>query len=356
MNRRHWLGTAVVLAAVVGCSEPAPPIDLVCENGVCVEVSVVAERVRDQLDERVVGYVALIGDAPAMAAGPARRQTDPPPLSMGDQVQVNTASVGKMFTTVVVLKSLDARRLGVDTRIEPFLPKGWERGPNIGAVTFRDLLTHRSGFRHDSGRIFSSEAAAREQVALGVKRSDRRVAEYNNINFSIVRDLLPRLDLASSGSADEWFLHRVHEDVFDPVGVTTATCTVPAAPMLYYQIGAPRAAGRTPPAGPSTCSSGGWFMTPADMFRVLRGLEDGDLLADRLKRAMDRDCLGWDVCTPTGAHWKGGGFGDDDGAGFETYFGTKAGIPAVVITNSPGVYPLHSVVDGAFSSRLLVES
>ena len=49
----------------------------------------------------------------------------------------------------------------------------WTHGPGIDSVTFRELLTHRSGFRDDSGEPFTSEHAAREQVATGIRVSDK---------------------------------------------------------------------------------------------------------------------------------------------------------------------------------------
>jgi CubicO group peptidase (beta-lactamase class C family) len=105
--------------------------------------------------------------------------------------------------------------------------------------------------------------------------------------------------------------------------------------------------GRTPPVGPSACASGGWFITPADMMRVLRALAGGDLLgADRM-RQMNEGCLGWDVCGGDGSHWKGGAFGGD-GASFETYFGTCAGLSVVVAINSPApLAPLPTVMRNA---------
>ncbi len=36
---------------------------------------------------------------------------------------VNVASVGKMFTTIAVLKSLARHHLSIDSRIWPFLPR-----------------------------------------------------------------------------------------------------------------------------------------------------------------------------------------------------------------------------------------
>jgi CubicO group peptidase (beta-lactamase class C family) len=248
---RVW-GFVAVLCAMAACSAPVPqgpPDDRVCAGSVCVSPSVMTGRVRGLLDGQVVGYFALVGDDVAVG-GAARKQTDPPGQPMGVDVVANTASVGKMFTTVVVLKALAERGLGPDAAIGPYLPPDWVRGPNTESITFRELLTHRSGFRLDNAEVFASDAAAREQIAAGVTAADKGTPAYNNINFSIMRDLLPRLDRAAHGSPESWFLDRVQRDVFDPVGVHGARCATPAAPMLYYPpLATPPVPGRYLPSG-----------------------------------------------------------------------------------------------------------
>jgi Beta-lactamase len=73
-------------------------------------------------------------------------------------------------------------------------PPDWVQGPHVDTITFGELLTHTAGFRHDSGRIFETDAAAPEQIRLGVQSSAKHELVYNNINFSILRDLLPAME------------------------------------------------------------------------------------------------------------------------------------------------------------------
>jgi CubicO group peptidase (beta-lactamase class C family) len=94
------------------------------------------------------------------------------------------------------LKSLARHHLGTGSRIWPFLPPGWVKGPGVGTITFGELLTHRAGFRLDSGLVFATGDAAREQISHGVQRIDQRVADYNNIDFTIFRDMLPFMQRA----------------------------------------------------------------------------------------------------------------------------------------------------------------
>jgi CubicO group peptidase (beta-lactamase class C family) len=269
-------------------------------------------------------------------------------------VMVNVASVGKMFTTIAVLQSLARHHLSIDSRIWPFLPPDWVKGPGIDTITFRELLTHRAGFRLDSGLVFTTDNAARDQVRHGIDQVDKQVPSYNNINFTIFRDLLPFMaGVRDQGpAADRFFIGYVQRQVFDPVGVTDARCApVRDAVLMYLPPFSGTAPGSPVPAGPSGCSGGGWFMTPASLLRVLEGLISGRLLSGSQRRLMDDNCLGWDCSIASQAAYRGkyGGSGvPGSAAGLQIFFGILAGtIPVVIAANSNGPPPLQAVVQTA---------
>jgi CubicO group peptidase (beta-lactamase class C family) len=299
---------------------PAGSVGRVCTPRGCISLSRLAGSIDTQLRGNVVGYVALVGQSQVVASGLARTAADPPRLAMGPDVMVNVASVGKMFTTIAVLKSLARHHLSIDSPISPFLPPDWVKGPGIDTITFHELLTHRAGFRLDSGRVFETDDAAREQVRQGIQQIDKQVADYNNINFTIFRDMLPFMEgvpdpgpAARAAAADRFFISYVQRQVFDPAGVTDATCApVRNAMLMYPPPGPGPAAGRPASAGPSACSGGGWFMTPASLRRVLEGLISGSVLSGRQRQQMDGNCLGWDCSGAGQAGYRGkyGGGGD----------------------------------------------
>ena len=286
-----------------------------------------------------------------VASGLARTAADPPKLAMGPDVMVNVASVGKMFTTIAVLKSLARHHRSIDSRISPLLPPDWAKGPGIDTITFRELL-HRAGFRLDSGLVFTTDNAARDQVRHGIDQVDQQVADYNNINFTIFRDLLPFLEGArdQGPAANRFFISYVQRQVFDPVGVTDASCAPVRKAMLMYPPPFSGTAPGSPAAvGPSACAGGGWFMTPASLLRVLQGLISGRLLSGSQREQMDDNCLGWDcsIAGQTGYRGKYGG-GCGGSAGLQIFFGILAGtIPVVIATNSNGPPPLQAVVQTA---------
>ena len=337
---------------------PAGSAGRACAPRACISLSRLAHSIDSQLRGHVVGYVALIGTSKVVSSGLARTAADPPKLAMGPDVMVNVLSVGKMFTTIAVLQSLARHHLSTGSRIWPFLPPDWVKGPGIDTVTFGELLTHRAGFRLDSTRVFETGNAAREQIRQGIQQIDKQVADYNNINFTIFRDLLPFMEGAPqpgpagrAAAADRFFLAYVQRHVFDPVGVTDATCApVRDAVLIYPPPGAGTAPGKQAPVPPSACSGGDWFMTPASMLRVLQGLISGGLLSTSQRQQMDRNCLGWDcsITSQAGYRGKGGGPQCYGSACLQTFFGILAGtIPVVIATNSDPGKPISAIVQTA---------
>ena len=231
---------------------PAGSANRVCTPSACISLSRLASSIDTQLKGNVVGYVALIGTSEVVSSGLARTAADPPKLAMGPDVMVNVASVGKMFTTIAVLKSLARHHLSIDSRIWPFLPPDWVKGPGVGTITFGELLTHRAGFRLDSSRVFETDNAAREQIRQGIQQMDKQVADYNNINFTIFRDMLPFMEgapepgpAARAAAVTRFFITYIQRQVFDPVGVKDATCApVRNAMLMYPPPGAGTARGR----------------------------------------------------------------------------------------------------------------
>jgi len=294
-----------------------------------------------------------VGREPVVASGWARTAADPPELRMGADVPVSTGSVAKMFTTIAVLQILARLRLSVDTPMARFLPPDWVKGPGVDAVTFRDLLTHRAGFRMDSDAVFTDEQAARKQIATGVQPPDRAQADYNNINFTIFRDLLPAmLGVADPGSvarrraADTVFVDYVQRHVFEPAGVDDARCVpVPGAALAYPPVadtGRREVHGQEVRGGPSACAGGGWFVTPTGLLRVLTTLVDTDtLLPKEQKQLMNDDCLGWECSTDgrtSGLRGKLGVDGVRPAASLTHFDIVKDRLPVVVVINSdPGV-------------------
>ena len=60
-------------------------------------------------------------------------------------VRMHIASCSKLITAIAMTRLLNAKSISYDTPIAGFLPKYWAKGPNVNKITFRHLMTHRSG-------------------------------------------------------------------------------------------------------------------------------------------------------------------------------------------------------------------
>jgi CubicO group peptidase (beta-lactamase class C family) len=112
-------------------------------------------------------------------------------------VPMNIASVSKFVTAIATIRLLRDLKIPVTTPIIGFLPQYWTFGPNVGAITFADLLRHESGLagRFNPAGGFSpgpvTFATARDEIRRG--SSGTGVADYKNINFTLLRVLFATL-------------------------------------------------------------------------------------------------------------------------------------------------------------------
>lgn len=350
-------GGAVTGSAVA--VDPGADTDRVCDADRCLSLSRLSTRLQARLRDRVVGSVVLLGRGGVQATGLARTAVDPPQRAMTAGVPTNVASVSKLYTTITLLKALAEHHRSVDSPIAPFLPVDWSRGPGVDTITFRDLLTHHSGFRLDSDYTFRTPDAAREQIKDGISLPDKQTADYNNLNFAIVRDLFPRLAGARDpgperrrAAADRLLQRAVQRSVFTPAKVRDAICApVPAAMLMYPTVTSLSSTitGTVPPSAPTGCAQGGWNLTPTAMRQVLIALIEGRLLTRAERRELDKDCLGWDCSVGKQIGFRGKqGTLDEDSATLQTYSAILVGqVPLVIVVNSFPGDSLSTIVAGA---------
>jgi hypothetical protein len=101
----------------------------------------------------------------------------------------HVASVSKLVTAMAMTRRLHDLEISPNKAIGPYLPPFWNQGPNIGAVTFAQLMTHKSGIRTAATDYASMEAL----VNAGVIAANVGVYQYENMNFSLCRILLATL-------------------------------------------------------------------------------------------------------------------------------------------------------------------
>jgi CubicO group peptidase (beta-lactamase class C family) len=357
------LATIMSLAACTSAQQRSSPNDEICSGAKCTSPEQFAQMISIQLNDRVRGYVVIVGSH-TVERGLARTFANPPRRTMTANVPISIASIGKLFTTVAAIKLLDQHGLSVDAKIRPYLPYDWAEGPGVETITFRELLTHRAGFRHNSNDVFADNDAARRQIEDGVRAEDKGTAEYNNLNFAVFKELLPALaGVADPGPAqrsaiyDQAFKDIIRRQVFDLLGITEATCDGPPAsppaaiyPALPDSIFGPPQGVETPP-GAAACAAGGWIMSPSSLHLFVTDLISGSkLLSGSQKQLMNNNCLGWDcsVFSQPGYRGKSGSFNVYN-AELSTFVGIFVNeIPVVIVTNSRPPGPPSEIAYDSF--------
>jgi CubicO group peptidase (beta-lactamase class C family) len=114
-----------------------------------------------------------------------------------EDTRMHLASVSKFLTAVGTVNLLDDKGIGYDTPIINYLPGYWSKGANINKITFRHLLTHKSGF--STGGSATDFATMKSKVAAGVPGVGSY--DYENMNFGLCRILIAIINGAVAKSA-----------------------------------------------------------------------------------------------------------------------------------------------------------
>lgn len=362
----------LALFITVGCGEPAPPIaenraalnpDYACDQFGCISLSAFSTAIKNILNGNVVGYAAKVGALPAVTGGLARTATDSPPsgVAMSTSRNIQIASLSKLVTTVAALQVMN-QKISLDASIAPYLWPSWTQGSNVNKITFRDLLTHRSGIYSPAstpggptgdpcGGSTTDFATLKGIIAGGVPTSQLGTAAYSNCNFALFRELLPfMLGYRYTGGDDDgqraaWSMliyeAYVRQYVFTPLGFSDVFCTgVPASDVLAYPYPAGSSSGWDTDFTTATCGGGGWYLSLDDLALFANDLARGNQMLTALEKAdMVSGPLGWDNsvnnCTNP-SFCKNGGMTSSSNQQVNTYLGiVKCNQPVVAVVNSP---------------------
>jgi hypothetical protein len=344
--------------------------EVVCDDRACLDLALLKQNLVSGLKDSVEGYAVIVGDLPPSFGGLAQTSSDAPPhgVAMTPQRLSNVASLSKVLTTVALLQALERRKLTIDQKIAPFLYPDWPRGPNVEEITFKDLVTHRSGFRGaldasdphypDCGSTLYSNLKA--QIAFGIEPADREVPLYCNSSFGLIRELLPQLegrkDIAAerdegkrAKKSSQFYIDYMNEHVFRRVLGSLRACkrTSQADYALAYSFPADSTPGHEWSDGTLICGASNWVLSAKDLHALLSALgHGGRLLSDAARTTMSCQRLGWDnevrpADCPEGNLCKHGAVGyfpsqDAPYQAIRSYAGLFAcNTPVVLVANSP---------------------
>jgi CubicO group peptidase (beta-lactamase class C family) len=268
-------------------------------------------------------------------------------------VRMHIASCSKLVTAIAMTKLLNDKKIAYDTPIAGYLPHYWTKGPNAAKVTFRQLMTHTSGFDYNIKNSASDFEFMKAQVAAGTTHLGQYW--YQNMNFGLCRILISTIngnispgtvfnlpfanDLIWDFVTIQAYAQYVRTHVFQPAGVSGPTLGHPSPDALAYTF---PVAGHGWNSGDLASVSGGagWHMSVDDLLDIMGALRrKGTIMTAKQAQTMLDAGFGIDVkmSTPLGTLYnKNGAWGDGGGHVEQSlaYFLPEK-MELVVLTNSP---------------------
>lgn len=165
------------------------------------------QNIRDRFGANTVGfsYAIAAGDAIVRhgAMGKARLGTDGN-YNYTIETRQELFSVTKFMTAIATFKLLQLKGKTPDELILPYLPPSWSVHASYSTLTFRQLLSHNSGFQM-SDRGYDS------LKLMMTKPQGNTARNYNNANFALCRILLPYLKYAGTAYLNQVQVEDIEE-------------------------------------------------------------------------------------------------------------------------------------------------
>jgi CubicO group peptidase (beta-lactamase class C family) len=341
-------------------------------NVEALNITQMADRIRNVINPAAVGFsttLAFGATRERRVGGLRRTASDAPSRAWTTSSRINMASVSKPMTAIGVMKLLATKNVSVDASISPYLPSDWVRGPNISTITFRELLTHRSGIRHPTWETYAN---MRTTIANGVSIANKSTQCdnvtpgfcYQNANFSIFRIIMPYLNgFSEAGVTDKAtatstaYINYMNQNVFTPSGMATASMTPTSfEPSLIYPFPAGTTLGDSLGDWFTVGAGGGWQLSTDDLVNVLLALRQGTLISASSMQTMFNGSLGWQGTLDPARHgsfaWHAGGFPPQPNGGalasmIQTF---HSGVQVATVINSPTTVDIYQTVRDAYNA------
>ncbi|MFT4103859.1 MAG: serine hydrolase domain-containing protein [Burkholderiaceae bacterium] len=364
----------------------------VCDQAGCVSIVEMYRQITKRLDGKVVGCACSLGGAQPtyLSRGQARTSVDGGSRFFAPFTKTTVASVSKFVTALVAIKVLAKNDVSLDDPIGSHLPSDWHLDPVVAAITFRELLSHRSGIKDygnvsqeydkvkafftqqvDTSKNTPCQGAAVIDPPDAINANDKSPC-YSNYNFAIFRILLPWIDGVRDDSAQRAsklaaaFVRLAQQHVFEPVGAigVQAKPPSPASDQAYSYVFPGSSSGQEWGDGTLGVGAAGWYLSIEDVAKVLHSLnrDDERILTHPQLADMEATSLGWDVTRDgNGLRWveKNGGWGTGKGSVSTSVALMGPGVYGALFINSnisgePGVGAdavLHDAFVAAYQKR-----
>lgn len=267
------------------------------------DIDLFEQNIGDALDGEAVGYSYAITLDGALysegGVGLARTSADNPETAQSPTKEMHVASVSKMITAVAVLHLLEEKGVSVDDPIGPWLPSGWERGTGVDQLTFRNLMTHTSGFGQNVPGSSSGYSALQQLAAMDVGST---TFNYENANFGMFRVIVSKLlgidpldypEFPADVLTSSAFILYV-TDLLESVGITADCLPSDGNPTLYYRFPYDDSAGIELGSYELGCGGYGFYISARELAQLLATMRFTDeLLSPESRQVMDEGFLGW---------------------------------------------------------------
>ena len=213
------------------------------------------KTLKDSLTNRGFGYSfivsrknEIVGSAFEGFQSRAIEAVGEKPVTLNTKMQI--ASMTKTLTAAAFLKLASEKGIKTTDKIIKYLPPKWVKGQNIANISFRDLLTHRSGIIGLGDKCVNGSFlenywfGLQSLIAKGVKTGNKGNQCYQNANYGLYRILIPAIlgyKFSGNDSEDDLQTQKMYEQyirdhILKKSGVNTVDLlTNPAsAPTFGY--------------------------------------------------------------------------------------------------------------------------
>lgn len=230
--------------------------------------------------------------------------------------RMHVASISKLITGIAMVKLLDEKNLSYDTPIADYLPTYWTKGANVDKVTFRHLLTHKSGFKGSTSDSDFGFMKANVAQGVGTVGGGSANYDYENMNYGLCRILIAVLNGNISKSVSfsvnndaAWdivttdaYQKYVQDKVFTPSGVGNATLD-PSGAKRAFAYKFPAAEGWNSGDLSSMAGGASWHLSVNELLRVMDAFRrKGSIMSAAKAQGLLDGNLGvdWSIETPIG--------------------------------------------------------
>ena len=196
-------------------------------------------------------------------------------------------SISKTFTTVLILKAVEKKKLNLDQTIDKYFPTI----KNADKISIRHLLTHRSGIHNftddaDYGSWYKEAKTEKEMLNIiqraGIDFEPDSKADYSNSNFVLLSYILEK-------TFEKPYPKILHQYIVKPLGLKSTYFGGKINPernecKSYGFAGTWELESETDMSIP--LGAGGIVSTPSDLVRFSEALFSGKLLKSEMIEKM----------------------------------------------------------------------